>query len=235
MLTTILRTLGGLAKWFQRRALTVQPFPASMPFDGYRPLRDPTPTELLAELRNTAWTCAALNSAICASHPPRLYVQTAPGQAPPECRTLSRIGAHSLGRKGVHVEEVCEHPLLDLLARVNPVHSAQELWELTTLYQETIGSAYWLLDFDPLLGIPCAIWPLPSQAVRPVRVPGSPRLVDAYEVRQGNSCQRCAPERVLHFRYPDPREPYLSGLSPLRACWEAIQMQGRFLGYTPHG
>jgi HK97 family phage portal protein len=36
--------------------------------------------------------------------------------------------------------------------------------------------------------------------------------------------QQLAPERVIHFRFPDPRDPYLSGLSPLRACFEQIAL-----------
>ena len=38
-----------------------------------------------------------------------------------------------------------EHPLLTLLDQANPVHNSWDLWELTTLYQETVGSSYWLL------------------------------------------------------------------------------------------
>src|SRR2546421_505986 len=77
------------------------------------------------------------------------------------------------------VAEVTEHPLLTLLEQVNPVHNSFDLWELTTLYQETFGSAYWLLDLDPL-GVPRSVWPLPSQNVTPARAPESPNLVDAY-------------------------------------------------------
>ena len=44
--------------------------------DAYRRNRNPTPNEILAELKNTAWTCASINAAVCASFPPRLYVTT---------------------------------------------------------------------------------------------------------------------------------------------------------------
>src|SRR4051812_4133837 len=49
--------------------------------------RPPSPADLLAELRNPAWTCATLNAAACASFPPRLYVATHSGQAAPRCAT----------------------------------------------------------------------------------------------------------------------------------------------------
>jgi HK97 family phage portal protein len=98
-----------------------------------------------------------------------------------------------------------------------------DLWELTELYLEVHGSAYWLLDFDPALGVPANIWILPSQNVTPRRQPDSPNLVDVYEYRARGS-EDFPAGRVIHFRFPDPRDPYTSGLSPLRACYEQIAL-----------
>jgi HK97 family phage portal protein len=42
---------------------------------------------------------------------------------------------------------------------------------------------------------------------------------------------RIPPERIIHFRYPDPREPYLTGLSPLRACWEQASLVSDYVGF----
>ena len=61
--------------------------------DSYRRNRAPTPNEILAELKNTAWTCASLNASVCASHPPRLYVRTQTNQARPKCLTKSLSAA----------------------------------------------------------------------------------------------------------------------------------------------
>lgn len=218
------------------RAAPVQP-PLMVPVptltDAYRRLAEPTPTDLMAELRNTAWACATLNASVCASLPPRLFVRTAPGQSAPRCHTRALSPSHplALAHRGESIEEVRDHPVLDLFTAVNPLFSAHDLWELTTLYQEVTGSAYWLLDLHPTLGVPAAIWPLPAHLVRPVRKPNSTRLVDCYELRQQGKLQQFEPERIVHFRYPDPREPYLGGLSPLKACWEAVTLQGKFLAY----
>src|SRR5205085_9519024 len=121
--------------------------------------------------------------------------------------------------KAARLEEVLDHPLLTLFRRVNPLTNQFDLWELTTLYQEVHGSAYWLLRFDGL-GVPGEIWPLPAQHVTPRREPGSPNVVDGYEYRVGSEVRRYRPGEVIHFRYPDPRNPYVAGLSPLRACYE---------------
>src|SRR5262249_38794814 len=128
-------------------------------------------------------------------------------------------------------EEVVAHPLLALLAQVNPVHNAFDLWELTTLYQEVHGSAYWYLAFDPFLRIPKEIWILPSQNVTPRRAADSPRLVDYYEYRTGAKQQQFRPDQIIPFRYPDPRDPYTVGLSPLRACFEQVSLSSEYSAY----
>ena len=69
------------------------------------------------------------------------------------------------------------------------------------------------------LGVPDAIWILPSQNVQPVREPDSLRLVDYYAVQTRAGTLRIAPEEIIHFRCPDPRDPYGPGLSPLRAAF----------------
>ena len=206
--------------------------------DAFRRRRPPSPAELLNELKNTAWTCATINAAVCASFPPKLYVSTGAGQAPPRARTR-RLDAETTSRlrdashlalhtqKALTIEEVVEHPLLTLLRQVNPVHNSFDLWELTELYLEVQGSTYWLLDIDPVLGIPTNIWILPSQNVTPKRKPNSPNLVDYYEYH-GLMREEFPAERVIHFRFPDPRDPYASGLSPLRACYEQVALTSDF-------
>jgi HK97 family phage portal protein len=239
----IANALDSVSRWLRRKRLpaglsgshwiTVSP-----PVDAYGRQPEPTATDLLAELKNTAWACASINAAVCASHPPQLYVATRPGEAAPKCatkalapeaaqalRTDPRL-AHKL-RRAERIDEVADHPLLDLLQQVNPVHNAFDLWELTTLYQEVHGSAYWYLELGPL-GVPRAIWPLPSHNVTPVRRPDSFNLVDHYAYRAGARGEQFSPGSVIHFRYPDPRDPYTSGLSPLRACFEQVALTSEY-------
>jgi len=64
--------------------------------------------------------------------------------------------------------------------------------------------------------------------VTPKRAPDSPRPVDYYQYRSGAREQRFAPEDVIFFRYPDPRDPYTGGLSPLRACFEQAALASEY-------
>ena len=232
------------ARWLSPKAmppaLTGLSSPAGYMHAGRR-RGEPTPFDLLAELKNTAWTCVSMNAAVCANFPPRLFVRTRSGEPAPRCLTRP-LSAKMLQRlrslpqletytRGVdRLDEVLEHPLLTLLAHVNPVHNAFDLWELTTLYQEVQGAAYWYLDMGPL-GVPQAIWILPSQNVTPRRAPDSTKLVDYYSYRTGTSEERFRPDQIIHFRYPDPRDPYTSGLSPLRASYEQVRLTSQYAAF----
>jgi hypothetical protein len=241
----MIRLLRHFASWFSRkgnpRSLTGSQWTGTHFTDVFRRNREPTPNELLSELKGTAWTCASLNAAVCAAYPPRLFVATGPNQLTPRCLTRAldpdtEMRLRSLphlprAAKAARLEEVVEHPLLALLAQVNPVHNAFDLWELTTLYQEVHGSAYWYLVFDPFLNAPREIWVLPTQNVTPRRQPNSPRLVDYYEYRTGAKEHRFRPDEIIHFRYPDPRDPYTAGLSPLRACFEQVSLASEYSAY----
>lgn len=221
-----------IARWLRRKMM-----PAGLAPGSTYPLLDlpvrqriPTASELLAELKGAAWTCASINASTCASYPPRLFVATGANQTPPRCATrrldpttLRQLHLAQPTRAGHGIEEVVDHPLLTLFRQVNPVHNSFDLWELTELYLEVAGSAYWLLDIDPLLGIPAAIWILPAHLVVPRRAPDSPNLVDSYEYH-GQTVRQIAPDRIIHFRFPDPRDPYASGLSPLRACFDQVAL-----------
>src|SRR5260370_31126122 len=73
-----------LSRWWRRKSVADD--------DGFfdltpRRSRQPTPNDLLAELKNTAWACANLNASVCASLPPRLFVTLGPDLPPPRCLT----------------------------------------------------------------------------------------------------------------------------------------------------
>lgn len=229
------RFLQRLARYF-KAAPAASDSAWALPVEAVR-RRPPTARELIGELKNTAWTCASINAAVCASYSPRLYVATFPRQAAPKCATrpVERTVEQRLRRwprcqKAARLDEVLDHPLLTLLAQVNAEQNAWDLWELTTLYQEAVGSAYWHLALGPL-GTPEAIWILPAQHVTPVRLRDSRRPVDYYEYGAGPARQRFPPEEILHFKYPDPRDPYGAGLPPLRACWEHVALTSSYLAF----
>ena len=182
----------------------------------------PSNFDLLDHLKATAWTCATINSSACARFPPKLYVTTTKSQARPKCatQTISKSLTPYLRDRlqtklATDIVEVTQHPILTLFDTVNPYMNSFDLWEVTTLYQECIGSTYWYLETNAL-GRPYQIWPLPSQLV--FMRPADNGFTYYF---QGAAYSE---QQIIHFRYPDPYYPYGPGLSPLRAAYNEARM-----------
>src|SRR5438105_4423157 len=151
MRSALAHALSRLAHWLRPKSapasLTGNQWTGTSFLDSFQRNRQPNANDLLAELKGTAWTCATMNASVCANYPPHLYVATHADQPQPRCltRALSAAVDNRLRTspslppritKAVRLEEVLDHPLLTLLQKVNPVHNAFDLWELTTLYLE---------------------------------------------------------------------------------------------------
>src|SRR5438874_12902248 len=105
---TFAAVVAGLSQWFQSKSappnLAGSQWTGTGFVDAYKRDRNPTPNEQLAELKNTAFTCASINAAVCAAYSPRLYVATHPDQPAPKCltRDLDRTSEERLrGRRGL--------------------------------------------------------------------------------------------------------------------------------------
>ena len=152
-----------------------------------------------------------------------------PGPSPGTRRLRLKATPQLAGRikSAQQIQEVLDHPLLTLLDTVNPIHNSFDLFELTQVYLEVHGKAFWFLNRNAL-GVPDEIWILPTQNVTPRQRPNSGNIVDFYEYRNGKHCQNFPPEDIVFFRYPDPGDPYLGGLSPLRACFEQVMLTSEY-------
>ncbi len=234
--------LNSFARWLYRKtmppALLGRQWTGTSFIDSYKRTRNPTPNELTAQLKSTAWSCITLNAGVCASFPPQLYVVTRPGESRPKCLTRPATWDQVLRLKATpqlalrlksaqQIQEVLDHPLLTLLSQVNPIHNSFDLFELTQVYLEVHGKAFWYLNRNAL-GVPDEIWILPTQNVTPRQRPDSGNIVDFYEYRSGKHCQNFPAQDVIFFRYPDPGDPYLGGLSPLRACFEQVMLTSEY-------
>src|SRR5262249_4255653 len=102
MRTFLANTLHRFAGWLSPKkipeSLAGNQWTGTTFVDVYQRNRQPSANDLLAQLKGTAWTCASINAAVCASFPPRLYVATHDGQPRPKCltRTLDPNTEHRL-------------------------------------------------------------------------------------------------------------------------------------------
>lgn len=194
----------------------------------------PTENYLSLVKKYTGWVyaCAHINAVSCAQIPLRLYtVRTSKktkslfptksirsermdylAKSPTTWRAIS---------KAVEVEEVLEHPFLELMAKVNDFRNGFDLMEEMFLYLDLVGNAYWVILMNNI-GVPDEIWPLMSQYVK--IVPDKQKFISHFEFTiDGIKKYLVEPENMVHFRNVNPRSVFY-GLSPLQASVVAADL-----------
>lgn len=117
------------------------------------------------------------------------------------------------------VEEVVEHPALQLLDHVNTYMSRQELLEVTYAHMDLAGESFWMVDRgESATGEPQSIIPLVPYNMKVV--PGTERLLEGYIYNpQGFMDGQevpLKPEEVVFMREPNPNNPF-RGMSAIAA------------------
>jgi len=180
---------------------------------------------LVAKYTGWVYACANRNAIAAARIPLRLYASKPTKNARSKfatCRVKDKQKAFmaesaSLSRyvrKGVDVEEVLEHPFLELMAKVNPFTNGFELLEFLFLSQEITGECYWYLIYDNL-GMPTEIYPLFSQYMKIIADQNN--FIKEYIYSIGNiTKQKISTEDIIHFKYQSLQNA-LHGMSPLEA------------------
>ncbi len=182
--------------------------------------------KLIARYVSWVYACANINATTVASIPLRLYV--AKSSKDQKIRTKTRPISSKVRdylftdksfqlklTKAVDVEEVLEHPYLDLMQNVNPYMNAFDLIEQWTLYQELTGNCYTLIIYNSL-NVPIQLWILPAQWMK--ILPSKERFIDGYLFcKDPMNKERYEPEEVMHMKYPNPADVYY-GKGPLAAA-----------------
>lgn len=122
---------------------------------------------------------------------------------------------------GSEFVEVVDHPVLQLLYRVNPWQCGFELMSMLATHMDLTGNAYMVMT-DDRGGVPQSIWLLPPECV--FVVPGRETWIDGYEYRPrgGTEAMRLDPEDVAHFKLPNPRSQFY-GMGGVERMWWSIQ------------
>lgn len=125
---------------------------------------------------------------------------------------------YAKGRGGM--VEIEEHPFLDLISEVNPFDTRYELWNRTVSHLDLVGDAYWYIPKTGL-GIPGQIWMLPPDKM--TVVPSKTDFISGYVLQQEDKKIPFAIDEVIHFKYPNPNDPYY-GMSPLMAAAASVEI-----------
>ncbi len=118
-------------------------------------------------------------------------------------------------------EEIKQHDLLDLLQRVSPFMTGWELMFMLGVHLEACGNAYWYLSgVENEADQPDAIVPLIPSYIKMQKAP-LPDFVTGYEYTVDNKTTVYKPYEIIHFRYPNPSDPY-EGLGTVQAIMQWI-------------
>lgn len=182
----------------------------------------------------TGWVyaCAHINAVSCAQIPLRLYTARTGKKTKSLFPTKSirpermdyLVRSPSTWRivsKAIEVEEVLEHPFLELMAKVNDFMNGFDLVEELFLYLDLVGNDYWV-KLKSNLGVPEEIWPLMPQYTK--IVPDKQKFISHFEYTIDNTEKyRVEPEDMVHFKNVNPRSAFY-GLGPLQACVAAADL-----------
>lgn len=113
---------------------------------------------------------------------------------------------HLYRRKGDDVEEVFDHPLLDLLAYCTPYHTRQEAFELEQTYLDLTGE-WAMLIFRDGFGIR-ELWPINPRQLSVVPHPTEYISGYVFNSNDGRTKVPLEPKDVLFIRMPNPNSLY---------------------------
>jgi len=116
-------------------------------------------------------------------------------------------------KQAVEIVEILEHPMLQLFRHVNSYMNQFSLFEITDLYQELCGNAYWYILKDKL-GIPRELWVIPPASFQ--IIPDPIDFIKGYVYGLGLQQQFFEEGEIVHFKMPSPTNVYY-GQSPLSA------------------
>ncbi len=158
----------------------------------------------VAEYKSWPYICALKNGFSIAKCQLRLYkkVFNAEGQS--------------------ELEEITEHPFLDIMQNVNAFHNKFELWSQTGVHLDLTGNAYWWMPKDSLR-TPGAIWHIPSHWMRVV--PDKTEFIAGYVMTvPGLGTPVPFPvDEIVHFKFP-PIFDLFYGTGPMYAAAYGVDL-----------
>lgn len=195
-------------------------------FVGSRGLRsDRDFKRMIQHYRSWVYVAAQRNAITCASIPIRLYVtRRTSGNMTRQLGTKQKDYLYSQAdlspylKQARDVEEVTEHPFLDLIRNVNPHMNRFDLMEMTFGYLDVTGNSYWHLVYDRL-GLPQELWIIPSQNMNVV--PDKQKFIAGYIYEAGTSKIPFEAEEIIHFKYASLSNAYY-GMSPMQAAAASV-------------
>lgn len=229
------------------------------PLNWLKSLTPRTERECLNLFRDTAYFCANLNARGVARTPLCMYRKSGVGMTVgkfarrlkssyADRETKMRLKAAGYFSDDDEVDEIVGHPFLEMMDRPYYADGVAQmgrftLLEITQLYLEIVGRAYWELDigmpgstpqeFDAQRQRPPSqIFPLIAHEVEPYKEPNSAKFLEYYRYTASGTVRNIPPTEVVPFLCPSLNNPYTGGYSPMMAAGDRVGVSLSYLGQT---
>jgi HK97 family phage portal protein len=112
------------------------------------------------------------------------------------------------------LNEIAEHPMLDLLDSVNPFQSFYQFLYLGTMYKLLVGEEFWQINFAGQM--PAEMWLAPPAYMSVI--PDQKNYISHYEFRRSgmDRAVKFTIDEIIHVKTPNPYNEF-RGLSPAQA------------------
>ncbi len=187
--------------------------------------------------KNAAYVCANKIATAVASTPLKMFVaKGSDRKLVNQTKKISKIKQKELKAdptlsrrltKAVEIEEVLDHPFLDLMSNINPFYNYFDFLMLTDINLELMGNSFWYVVKDSF-GLPAELWVIPTQHMWVV--PDRELFIKGYVMQKtmiGATGLMKIPfeePEIIHFKEPSPNNLYY-GVSWLGAMSEAYNLQ----------
>ena len=117
-----------------------------------------------------------------------------------------------------HLRELPDHPALEVLAAPNPHMTGRAALQVTQIWLDIKGEAFWLLSFGTD-GLPNGFLPLPPHWVTQTPTESQPY----FRVSFGAVQLEVSPKAMIWFRDPDPENPYGRGTGVAESLGDELE------------
>mgnify|MGYP001570659669 FL=1 len=198
--------------------------------DGREQYHPDNQTTLVDAFKDWVYVCSSRNASTVAKTPFKLFLaKRYNGRILVPTRSISKKTkdyvysnqssvVKDILSKAVSVEEIIDHPFLQLMRKVNPFIEGFTLLELTQLYLELTGNAYWYVYANEF-GVPLQLWVLPSQHVK--IIPSKNKFIEGYTYTIGMDSIPFDISEIIHFKFPNPKNLYY-GKAPASAIVDVL-------------
>lgn len=210
-------------------------------YDVFNSQRNPSDPELIRAEEETVAACVRTIVHKMGSIEPLLFTTAT---EPSLERSLKSVGnvtrkwvikngriSRLIRKAKLHLDEVVDHDLLDLLHNPNPYHTYEDLVKIVGRYVEVTGNGFVWIQFDEVTKVPVALYPLPVTQVALKKDDKNHTVGYEFRTPDGDPVHMSLDE-VIHFTSDvDLTDIYGRGISPLRMVWQKVQLGRKDASY----